>query len=91
MPPLFAHHSKWDTGLKFIDDPLCDECGICEKLCPYGALKMDPEAVFDMDKCYGCWTCYNHCPHKVIYTKKFREVRHYPKPIDSLKNKIASR
>ena len=88
LPSFSRKRSKHDMGIKFIDDPLCDECGICEKLCPYGALKMDPKPVFYMDKCYGCWSCYNHCPHKAIYTKKFRGVGHYPKPISSLKDKI---
>ena len=80
--------SRNDMGLKYVDEPLCDECGICEKLCPFGALKLDPKPVFDQSKCYGCWSCYNHCPHKAIYTKKFRGVGHYPKPISRLKDKI---
>jgi Fe-S-cluster-containing hydrogenase component 2 len=41
-----------------------------------------------MSKCYGCWSCYNHCPKKAIYTRKFRGVGHYPKPNDLLKEKL---
>ncbi len=88
LPSFSRTRSKRDMGFKYVDDALCDECGICEKLCPYGALKMDPKPVFDMEKCYGCWSCYNHCPHKAIYTKKFRGVGHYPKPISGLKDKL---
>ncbi len=90
LPSFSRTRSKHDMGLKYVDEALCDECAICEKLCPYGALKMDHKPVFDMDKCYGCWSCYNHCPHKAIYTKKFRGVGHYPKPISSLKDKIGA-
>lgn len=88
LPAFPRTRSKKDMGLKYVDAALCDECGICEKLCPYGALKLDPKPVFDMSKCYGCWSCYNHCPHKAIYTKKFRGVGHYPKPIEQLKEKL---
>ena len=90
LPSFSRTRSKNDMGLKYVDEALCDECAICEKLCPYGALKMDPKPVFDMDKCYGCWSCYNHCPHKAIYTRKFHGVGHYPKPIRSLKDKIGA-
>jgi ferredoxin len=87
---LFAFprtQSRKDMGLKYVDDS-CDECGICEKICPYGAVKLNPKPVFDMHKCYGCWSCYNHCPKKAIYTRKFRGVGHYPKPNDLLKEKL---
>jgi len=90
LPSFSRTRSRNDMGLKYIDEELCDECGICEKLCPYGALKMDPKPVFDMDKCYGCWSCYNHCPRKAIYTKKFRGAGQYPKPSSILKNKIGA-
>lgn len=88
LPSFSRTRSKNDMGTKYVDEALCDECAICEKLCPYGALKMDPKPVFDTAKCYGCWSCYNHCPHKAIYTNKFRGVGQYPKPISSLKEKL---
>ena len=90
LPSFSRTRSKNDMGLKYVDEALCDECAICEKLCPYGALKMDPKPVFDMGKCYGCWSCYNHCPRKAIYTNKFRGAGQYPKPISSLKDKIGA-
>jgi ferredoxin len=88
LPPLSRQRSRNDMGLKYVDADLCDECGICGKICPYSAIKLDPRPVFDMAKCYGCWSCYNHCPKKAIYTRKFRGIGHYPKPIDSLKEKL---
>jgi ferredoxin len=88
LPPLSRKRSRNDMGLKFVDAELCDECGICAKICPYSAIKMDPRPVFNMDKCYGCWSCYNHCPQKAIYTRKYRGIGQYPRPADGLKEKL---
>jgi len=87
--PMFSRtKARRDMGDKYVDESLCTECGICEKLCPYEAIKCSPKPVFNMNKCYGCWICYNHCPAKAIYTKKCRGVGHYPKPIKQLKEKL---
>ncbi len=87
--PVFSRtRARKDMGEKYVDEALCTECGTCEKLCPYDAIKLSPKPVFDMEKCHGCWVCYNHCPSKAIYTKKFRGVGHYPKPIDGLNKKL---
>ena len=88
MPSRPRTSARKDMGEKFVDEALCTECGICEKGCPYGAIRLDPKPVFDMNKCYGCWSCYNHCPEQAIYTNKFRGVGHYPRPIDALKDKL---
>jgi len=87
--PVFSRtRSKNEMGIKYVDTELCKECHTCEKLCPYKAIKLSPKPVFDMKRCYGCWSCYNHCPNKAIYTKKYRGVGQYPKPIEQLKNKL---
>ena len=91
---LFGNMSRTmarkDMGEKFVDESLCTECGICEKGCPYNAIVLAPKPQFDMEKCYGCWYCYNHCPEKAIYTKKYRGVGHYPKANDQLVSKLKS-
>ncbi len=66
-------------GEKFVDEALCTECGTCKQNCAYGAIELAPKPVFDMEKCYGCWACFNHCPNKAIYSEKLRGVGHYPK------------
>jgi ferredoxin/flavodoxin len=87
--PVFSRtRSKKEMGIKYVDAELCKECHTCEKLCPYKAIKLDPKPIFDMTRCYGCWSCYNHCPNKAIYTRKYRAVGQYPKPIEQLKNKL---
>ena len=83
MGLIFGNSSRTtarkDMGEKFVDESLCSECGTCEKGCPYNAIVLSPKPKFDMEKCYGCWYCYNHCPNKAIYTKKLRGSGHYPK------------
>lgn len=88
LPMYSRTKARRDMGDKYVDESLCTECGICEKLCPYKAIKYSPKPVFNMNKCYGCWICYNHCPTKAIYTKKYRWLGHYPKPIKKLKEKL---
>lgn len=88
IPTFDRTKARRDMGEKFVDEALCTECGICAKGCPYGAITLLPKPQFDMTKCYGCWYCYNHCPEKAIYTKKYRGVAHYPRPNDHLREKL---
>ena len=88
MPSRPRTTARKDMGDKFVDEALCTECGVCEKGCPYGAIRLDPKPVFDMNRCYGCWSCYNHCPEKAIYTKKYRGKGYYPRPSELLKEKL---
>ena len=88
LPAFSRTKARKDMGEKFVDESLCTECDTCRKLCPYGAIELEPKPVFDMAKCYGCWSCYNHCPTKAVYTKKFRGEGHYPGPLAQLKEKL---
>ena len=85
FPRFKRTQARRNMGEKFVDENLCIECGLCEKGCPYNAIKLDPKPKFDMNKCYGCWYCYNHCPEKAIYTHKFRGQYQYPKPTEHMK------
>lgn len=72
--------AREDMGEKFVDEPLCTECGTCAKQCPYGAIKLDSKPNLDSAACFGCWRCYNACPEHAIYTKRFRGGPYYGKP-----------
>ncbi|MFA5806211.1 MAG: EFR1 family ferrodoxin [Melioribacteraceae bacterium] len=91
LPMYSRTKAQKDMGEKYIDEALCTECGTCEKICPYEAIKLSPKPIFDMNKCYGCWACYNHCPNKAIYTKKYRGIGHYPNPNRQLLEKLEVR
>ena len=67
----------------------CIECGVCERQCPYQAIRLEPKPVFDLSKCYGCWRCYNRCPEQAIYTAKLRGKAHYPSPSERLVRKLS--
>jgi len=88
IPVVPRSISRRIMGDKYVDESRCIECGVCQKRCPYGAITLDPKPVFDTSKCQACWACYNHCPEKAIYTAKYRDVGHYPKPIAQFKQKL---
>lgn len=46
----------------------CIACGICVKVCEYGAITMaDNLPVFEYDRCTGCLKCVEKCPRKCIH------------------------
>lgn len=88
MPPLPRVVARYAMGRKRVDPSLCNQCGICQSVCPYRAVTLNPGPVFDQKKCYGCWSCYNHCPSGAIYTKMLRGKGQYPEPHDRLRAKL---
>jgi ferredoxin/flavodoxin len=88
LPARPRTSARKDMGEKFVNESLCKECGICRDNCPYGAIELQSKPLFDTNKCYGCWRCYNRCPTHAIYTKKFRKGPYYPGPDDQLKGKL---
>jgi len=44
----------------------CEQCGLCAKVCPAEAIRLDPYPVFDRAKCFSCFCCHEHCKHKAI-------------------------
>lgn len=91
FPAFSRTRAKKDFGEQQVDINLCKECGTCKKLCPYEAIELAPNPVFDHSKCGGCWSCYHHCPEKAIYTKKFKGEWQYPKPSKELESKLQSK
>lgn len=88
FPEMNRKKSKEEMGEIFVDPAGCSECGLCQKKCPYGAIELKPKPVFDYKKCYGCWSCFNHCSKKAIHTKKIKGKGHYPKPLSQLAEKL---
>jgi coenzyme F420-reducing hydrogenase delta subunit len=48
-----------------INQDYCSKCSICHSICPYEAIKRDPETgkvEIDIQKCQVCGICYSACP-----------------------------
>jgi len=57
-----------------IDDELCSGCGLCQKMCNYGALTLsEPEGVMVVNEvlCKGCGACVAICPSGAISQNYF--------------------
>ncbi|MGQ9582183.1 MAG: FAD-dependent oxidoreductase [Thermoplasmatota archaeon] len=69
-----------------VDEEKCTGCRTCEFVCPYGAIKVDPErtkAVVTEVLCKGCGTCSAACPKKAITMEQFT-TEQIMKQIDAL-------
>ncbi|NLB35601.1 MAG: 4Fe-4S binding protein [Elusimicrobia bacterium] len=47
------------------DEEKCTHCGVCDLICPSGALSIvgeRRELVFEADKCIACELCLEACP-----------------------------
>ena len=58
----------------FVDEEVCSGCGLCEKVCPFGALTPDGiERVMMVNRalCKGCGACAGVCPSSAISLSHF--------------------
>ena len=88
LPPFPWCLLKMLMGEKKVDKKLCTTCGRCKTKCPGPAISLNPLPVFNDNKCYYCWACYNTCPEKAIYTSRYKDNWHYPGPNERLKKKL---
>ena len=68
--------------MKLAEKRLCTGCGLCEQICPAGAVAMIPDALTGflypqvcMDICIDCGLCTKNCPelHKNYYPENFEQ------------------
>ncbi len=57
--------------LAIVDEGRCIGCANCEKVCEYGAIKVDGKARVDELLCKGCGTCVVECPAMAINMKNY--------------------
>jgi len=58
-----------------VNEDICSGCGVCEVLCPYGAITVDREekvAKVNEALCKGCGTCCSACPSGAAQQRGFR-------------------
>ncbi|ABR29998.1 dihydroorotate dehydrogenase [Thermosipho melanesiensis] len=60
---------KYTPNYPKVNHEKCTLCGICEKVCPYFAIKIDKKVKINTYKCFGCGLCESRCPTKSIKIK----------------------
>jgi heterodisulfide reductase subunit A2 len=77
--PLAQGRVKIDPAISEIYRDKCSGCGICEPLCPYGAISMTMHsdghirAQIEMTQCKGCGVCTTACPSAAIELHGYSE------------------
>jgi len=49
-----------------VDASTCTACGLCEQVCPVGAIRITYIARVNTERCTGCGVCVENCPLKAI-------------------------
>ena len=73
--PLFAGKVKIEPITSVVDELMCAGCGLCEQVCEYRALKIDPyKNVMTVNEalCKGCGACNATCPSGAISLRHFK-------------------
>lgn len=73
--PLFAGRVRIEPITAFVDVLMCAGCGLCEQVCEYRALKIDPyRKVMTVNEalCKGCGACNATCPSSAISLRHFK-------------------
>jgi heterodisulfide reductase subunit A len=73
--PLFAGTVKIEPITSVVDVSFCAGCGLCEQVCEFHALKLDPyRKVMTVNEalCKGCGACNATCPSGAISLRHFK-------------------
>jgi heterodisulfide reductase subunit A len=73
--PLFAGRVRIEPITSVVDVTYCAGCGLCEQVCEFRALKMDPyRKVMTVNEalCKGCGACNATCPSGAISLRHFK-------------------
>jgi len=65
-PKVKEEKEFWSGQVAFIDEEKCTECGLCQELCRFEAIK---DFKVDPISCEGCGFCYQVCPVDAIDMK----------------------
>jgi heterodisulfide reductase subunit A len=73
--PLFAGKVRIEPITSVVDTTYCAGCGLCEQICEFRALKLDPyRKVMTVNEalCKGCGACNAACPSGAISLRHFK-------------------
>lgn len=65
-PSIQEENEFWSGQVAFIDRQKCNECGLCQELCRFDAIR---EFSVDPVACEGCGFCFHICPVEAITMK----------------------
>lgn len=59
-----------------VDASLCNQCGLCVKLCPIQNIKVSDSNGLPRhdDRCQFCMRCFSYCPQKAAYFEHYRSA-----------------
>jgi len=62
-PQIREENEFWGGQVALIDNRKCTECGLCQEVCRFGAIK---DYFVDKISCEGCGLCFQICPVDAI-------------------------
>lgn len=80
----FIYRNKRPTKKFYVTDK-CVSCGLCEKVCSDGIIKISDKGIpeWTEDRCSHCSACINRCPENAIeYGKKTKNRVRYVNPYE---------
>jgi MinD superfamily P-loop ATPase len=67
LKPRIETSEEVTTPVPEIDEALCDDCGVCARICAYNALAVVGGSVLVFNElCHGCGACAHFCPRGAI-------------------------
>jgi len=66
-PTVKEENEFWSGQVAVIDEEKCTQCGLCEQVCRFDAIK---DFKVDPISCEGCGFCYQVCPAEAVTMKE---------------------
>jgi formate hydrogenlyase subunit 6/NADH:ubiquinone oxidoreductase subunit I/DNA-binding Lrp family transcriptional regulator len=80
MPGLIPRGHQPSNYIREINEENCIVCGLCARLCPMKALKVEnKKLLFNSERCIGCGVCAHRCKHDATYLVHREGEQDFPK------------
>ena len=70
LPGNRPYREYGGVPMKPRNDKTCQQCGLCARQCPVGAIPLDNPSKTDAKKCISCMRCIAVCPQKARSVSK---------------------